>query len=131
MPDLQHPGSFPSSSIYGGPYRESSALPTGEWHVMANGRIYALKIVKVSGGQVEASLTSGEVSAAKWSASERILVFTRSVPGQVEQEWTGYLMAYSAKDPKWRIAGTLRNVRSLGEHSVPLGTSGWYATRPR
>lgn len=125
------PGSFPASSVYGGSFRESTSLPTGEWHLMANGRIYTFRVVAVSGAEIKAILTSGEVTNARWSASTHQLTFTRIVPGQVEQEWTGYLMAYSASDPKWRMAGTLRNVRSLGDHRVPLSTSGWYATRPR
>ncbi len=125
------PGSFPTSSIYGGPYTESTSLPTGEWHVMANGRIYTLEVLAVSGSDVKATLSSGTITKARWSSSTQQLIFTRVVPDQVEQEWTGYLMTYSSADPQWRMAGTLRNVRSLGEHRVPLATGGWYAARPR
>ena len=125
------PGSFPTTAIYGGPYREENRLPSGGWHVMANGRIFLLEVIGESGGDVRATLNSGEITRARWSVGERKLVCTRVVPGQIEQEWTGYLMAFSSKDPQWRIAGTFRNVRGLGPTSVPLTTGGWYATQMR
>ncbi len=125
------PGSFPPSSVFGGPYRVPEVLPTGEWNVMANGRIFLLTVQGVSGTQVKATLNSGDLEDVQWNASEQLLTFTRTVPDQVEQAWSGYVMQYSKPDPMWRIGGTLRNVRSLGAHRVPLATGGWYATRPR
>ena len=41
----KEPGAFPESSVYDGPYPPLDTLPTGHWHVMANGRIYELDIV--------------------------------------------------------------------------------------
>lgn len=124
--NLTSPGCFPDQiSAYPGPYSSSPAIPLGDWHVMGNGRIYTLTIISESGGVVQARLSSGDVTDAKWNASEQKLTFKRIIPGVVEQEWIGYVMAYDAKDLKWRMAGTLRNL------TAPLVTAGFYATLPR
>ncbi|MCA9689329.1 MAG: hypothetical protein KC636_06940 [Myxococcales bacterium] len=127
----QEPGAFPETSVFPGPYASTKSPPLGSWKVMANGRVYTLTIAEERDGVVTADLSSGDIPLASWDAATGCLTFTRVVPDTVEQEWAGYLMAASPEDPKWRMAGTLRSVRSLNQYNVPLTTAGWYATLNR
>jgi len=131
-PDMAtpQPGSFPETSIYPGPYEDLNVLPKGKWNVMANGRVYVLEVLEAEATSFKATLTSGEVRNGTWDAKLNKLTFIRHIPGTVEQEWVGYLMVRDAKDPLWRIAGDLRNTRSLSQYNVPLNKGGWYATTP-
>lgn len=97
---------------------------------MANGRVYNLEIIEADASAFKATLTSGEVHDGAWDGKTGKLSFRRVVPGVVEQEWVGYLMVRDGKDPLWRIAGFLRNTKSLNQYNVPKEPGGWYATTP-
>ncbi len=124
------PGCFPiEQTAFPGPYHKSSALPLGPWKVMANGRIYTLNIRSVSGHEVNAEFSSGDIANARWdkdAGNSGVLTFTRVLSDPpLEQNFTGYLLRYDTTDPKWRMAGTFGN-KELGHPE-----SGWYATLER
>lgn len=124
MNDQTQPGCFPAAqNAFSGPYHQSSTLPQGEWHVLANGRIYTLNITQVSGNKVTAELSSGDIEDATWDASAGKLTFIRILP-QMKQEFVGYLLHYDEADPQWRMAGNFGEVDAGPQ-------SGWYATLPR
>lgn len=124
MKASREPGCFPAEqTAFPGPYHPPSALALGEWHVLANGRIYTLNVTAVTGGRVTARLSSGEIERAAWDATTRRLTFIR-VLRELRQEFTGYLLHYDSADPKWRMAGVFGDVE-VGPQS------GWYATLPR
>ena len=125
MGTSSQPGCFPADlSAFPGPYRKSSSLPLGEWHVLANGRIYTLQITEVSGSMVTAQLSSGDIEGATWDAATGKFTFSRVLP-KLRQEFTGYLLHYDeGADLKWRIAGVFGDVK-VGPQS------GWYATLAR
>ncbi|MDH5547433.1 MAG: hypothetical protein OEZ43_17760 [Gammaproteobacteria bacterium] len=123
--DISLPGSFPSSAIWPGPYASSSALPLGDWHMMAAGRIYKLTILKVEDGIVEGSINSGDFVDGRWDPTigTGLLTFKRVLP-TLTQEYSGFLFPFDTRDPKYRIAGEFGDI-AVGSQS------GWYATRPR
>ncbi|MEZ4712668.1 MAG: hypothetical protein R3A44_36110 [Caldilineaceae bacterium] len=124
-------GCFPATSIWSPDiYAVPSALPTGLWNVMANGRIHHLNIIDVSGGTVTGEYNRSPIEGGQWDG--KVLTFTRVVPDiELRQVYTGYLMQYITPDGPvspdyhWRIAGVYRKE----EHPEPQ--AGWYATRPR
>lgn len=124
MATARPPGCFPAEqTAFPGPWKTSAKLPQGDWHVMANGRIYTLTITAVSGSQVTATLTSGTIEDATWDAATGTLTFVRVLP-HVKQRFTGYLLHFDDADTKWRMAGIFGDV-AVGPQS------GWYATQPR
>lgn len=125
-------GAFPETAILGpgGGYAIDDDLPIGTWHVMANGRIYHLKIIGVSGGRVEANLSSGTIDDAYYDAASGTFSFTRILSDKMPQYWTGHLMYHVQNkplDPAHRMAGT------IWQPNLAPGTrdGGWYATLPR
>ena len=118
------PGAFPETSIYPGPYRLNPDLPTGDWNVFANGRIYTITIHGISGGAVKGEMASGTFKDGGYDAKTGILKFTRELPDGNPQYWSGQLMYYSAEDTSHRMAGTIDqpNIRQTGS---------WYATLAR
>jgi hypothetical protein len=132
MPDTTDPGSFPSTAIGSGPYRASSTLPLGRWHVMANGRIHFLEITEVSGEDVIGNYNNEPLINGHWDARTRTLTFLRFIadvgrPEPLLQLFTGDLMHFRDWDPKWRMAGRIKQL------SPPLRDEygGWYATLSR
>ena len=130
------PGSFPKTSIFKGPYKKSVTIEgfVGDWHVMANGRIYNIGIKNNNGQLVIDGHGMGDISNVAWT-NDGILTFTRKVSRtNLEQNFTGYFMQYSYTDRnggmpdyKRRIAGTYTQVSPILRGR---NTTGWYATQP-
>ena len=126
------PGAFPETAILGpgGGYALDPDLPIGTWHVMANGRIYHLKISKVSGGRVAAELNSGTFKDGYYDAASGEFTFTRELPDGTPQYWSGWLMYHVTNkphDPAHRMAGTI-----FQPNLAPnTRNGGWYATIAR
>ena len=126
------PGCFPSSAIWSRvdhTYTNPTALPLGQWHVMANGRIHSLNIISVSGSTVKSEYNGLPIEDAEWDG--KVLKFIRHETRGIDlhQEYTGYLMQYLEPDPKWRIAGVFVGTETAPPPNGPH--AGWYATRPR
>ena len=126
------PGLFPETAILGpgGGYERDTDLPTGTWHVMANGRIYHLDIEKVSGGRVSARLSSGTFQDGYYDADSGHFTFTRVLHDGTPQYWSAYLMFHVVNkplDPAHRMAGTIFQ----GNMGPNTRHGGWYATLPR
>ena len=138
------PGSFPSTSIFPAPYVKAFNKTdiVGNWHMIANGRIYNLNIGQVN-GKTNIQSRLGRIDSVVWNTTtgklsfQRYLSKSKIVNGEVIhykiiQNYTGYLMEYtkennSKKDYKWRISGTFMQVSPTIDKPI----SGWYATRPR
>ena len=138
------PGSFPTTSIFKDPYVKifNKTDIIGNWHMMANGRIYNLDISQVN-GKTKIKSRLGRIDFVNWNAITGKLTFQRYrpastivngkiIPYKIIQNYTGYLMEYtkennSKKDYKWRISGTFVQVSPTVHQPI----SGWYATRPR
>ena len=126
MADL--PGSFPyHPTAFPGPYQYSGDLPLGRWSMLANGRIFELRITGVQGSQVDATLSSGTLHDVEWDGTANAsalatLSFTRVVDNiGLKQRFKGYFLHYDDADPLWRIVGTFGKV-GVGDEA------GWYAT---
>ena len=126
------PGSFPyQPTAFPGPYQYTGDLPLGRWSMMANGRIFELRIAGVQNATVNASLSSGRVEDATWTGFANAstlaeLSFVRVLPDlRLKQRFHGYLLHYSESDPLWRIAGTFGDIKKKEPEA------GWYATLPR
>lgn len=133
MHDLNESGCFPATAIWGGTYAKETTLPIGTWHVMANGRIYHLNITAVSGTAVTGDIGGYDFEDGKWdgTAVAGVLTFIRVVPGVIRQKFTGYLMAFTAEDPQWRMAGVFGKVEEDYVDGDDYIQAGWYATCPR
>ena len=140
------PGAFPKTSVFQGYYKDIKStdlyFPTGNWHLMANGRIYSFKVQLEGAKKLKIISTLGNIEDIKWDRNTGEFTFTR-VRDQGEnqgenriliQQFNGYLMTYadgkqkgSQRDDKWRMAGTF-----IHESKKHAGSkSGWYATLPR
>lgn len=118
-------------------------LPSGEWRMIANGRIYPLEvvdgeIVPTSGpGSARDKLTDITVDWVKGDSGTSLRIqFRRHAhspkPNEV-QEWIGYMMTSPVDsdevyiDEKYRIAGTFVQKETSGRNH----SGGWYATIDR
>lgn len=117
------PGCFPANAIYNAPYRESTTLPLGTWNVLANGRIFRLEINSGPNNTYSIDWPGTPIRDVKWKAVAGRLTFTRVLPDDAVQHFTGYLLNRSGADPLWRIAGT------FDQPNLSV-TSGWYGTQP-
>jgi len=138
------PGSFPTTSIFPGPYEKTFNKTdiVGNWHMIANGRIYNLDISQVN-GKTKIQSRLGRIDSVDWNATTGKLSFQRYlpqskivdgevIPYKIIQNYTGYLMGYTKennrkKDYKWRMSGTFIQVSP----TIHKPVNGWYATRPR
>ena len=126
------PGLFPETAILGsdGRFGLEPDLPTGTWHVMANGRVYHLDIEKVSGGSVGGRISSGSFQDGYYDAASGHFTFTRTLHDGTPQYWSAYLLynvLSKPLDPAHRMAGTIFQ-GNLNPHTR---NGGWYATLPR
>lgn len=118
-------GYFPViPTTYQRPWITPTELPTGEWNMLANGRLFTMDITAVSGNRFRANFTSGDIIDAGWNPDTGEIRFRRFIEGQLDQAYTGYLLHYSETDPLWRVVGTFYqdNLKA---------TSGWYMTQPK
>ena len=139
MATASQPGSFPAKiSEFPGGWLDQDELPTGTWHVMANGRIFTLDINKKSDGSFAGTLSnSNDTQDFEWHGATHKITFKRILsnvgPSGTEtriQPFIGYLMAFDqAHEFKWRIAGSFETEDEKGCSLFP--TASWYATTPR
>ena len=141
------PGSFPKTGVFQGPYQQKfkRADIIGNWHMIANGRIYNLDISNKN-GKLEVNSRLGPITVTEWNPTIGKFSFQRNrtnhkiinnkkISYNLIQNFTGYLMAYShetrkpgtQKDYKWRMAGTFTQCTPL----IHRSHASWYATRPR
>ena len=140
----QAPGAFPSTSTLKGPYEKKITKNdlVGDWHIMANGRVFTITIKNNQGDLVIDGHSMGDISQVTWTKN-RILTFLREVPNtDISQQYTGYFMTYSKgqyhtngeprkdaiADYKRRMAGFFEQLSPLLDEEEMI--AGWYATRP-
>lgn len=124
--DVTEAGCFPSSAIWHGErYHTASALPLGEWNVMANGRIHRLNIINVSGSTVTGEYNGLPIDAGHWDGKMLTFIRVETRGIDLRQKFTGYLMHHVSPDYNWRLAGV------FGKEELPEPQAGWYATLPR
>ncbi len=143
--DSALPGSFPTTNIFMGAYkniRETKIyFPTGNWHLIANGRVYSFVVEDIA-GKLIAKSNMGKINIS-WNRDLGKIIFTRLIemkdPSRtLRQTFTGYLMTYSdgtqakdsKRDYKWRMAGTFHHETPKMAKDIPTSSS-WYATLPR
>ena len=90
--DISLPGSFPDTAIWPGPYISDSNLPSGEWDMLANGRIFSLNIISIIDGVVLAIINSDDFINGTWNSGTGEFTFQRKL-ATITQEYTAYLFA--------------------------------------
>jgi len=142
------PGAFPKTSVFQGYYKHIRDMdlyfPTGDWRLMANGRVYNFNVQINEAGKLTVESRLGDIKNIKWNKNTGKLAFTRKLDlgsnqgnrRNLRQRFSGYLMAYadgkqagSQRDYKWRLAGTYRQRSPRLDWNKRR--SGWYATLPR
>jgi len=141
------PGAFPRTSVFQGYYKHIRDMdlyfPTGDWRLMANGRVYTFS-VKIENEKLVVESSLGNIENIDWNKDTGEIKFTRKRDlgenqgnrRKLRQRFKGFLMTYadgkqagSQRDYKWRMAGTYRQRSPRLDWNKRR--SGWYATLPR